>query len=197
MLESADPDLLLAVELHPKAADVIAARYPEHHLVPDRGYSGWGFASRHPMHVEAAKGWDRGGVATVETGDTTVHVAGVHILDPMHRPWRRTAAVRKRQVDALLAWGDVIPADEPQLVAGDFNATPVWSVYRRLAARWDDLVASGSPGTRPLRTWGIPRGPRVLRIDHVLGSGMLAKANRVLAVKGSDHAMVVVDLEFT
>ena len=197
MLEAADPDLLVTVELHPKAAGVIAARYPHHHLVPDRGYSGWGFAGRYPMQVEAAKGWDRGGAARVQIDDATLHVAGVHILDPMHRPWRKTAAIRARQVDALIEWGDSLPDDEPQLVAGDFNATPLWSVYRRLTSRWEDLVASGSPGTRPLRTWGVPRGLRILRIDHVLGSGVVATSNRVVRVRGSDHAMVVVDLDFT
>lgn len=197
MLDAADPDLLVVVELHSKAAEVIAARYPNHHLVPDRGYSGWGFAGRYPMRVEAAKGWDRGGAATVEIDNATLHVAGVHILDPMHRPWKKTAAARARQVDALIEWGDSLPVDEPQLVAGDLNATPIWSVYRKLADRWDDLVASGSPGTRPLRTWGIPRGLRILRIDHVLGSGLIATSNHVMQVRGSDHAMVVVDLDFT
>lgn len=187
--------MLVAVELSPDAANVIESRYPHHHLAPERGYSGWGLASKHPFRVEPeAPGWGRGGAAHVALGDTTLHLAAVHILDPMHRPLKQTTATRERQVDALLEWGAGLPAGEPQLVAGDLNATPLWSVYRRLAGRWDDLVASGAPGTRPLRTWGIPRGLRMLRIDHVLGSGLVATENRVVRVRGSDHAMVVVEL---
>lgn len=196
VLDEVDPDLLVAVELSPEAAGVMADRFPHHELAPDRSYSGWGIASRHPIRVEPAPpGWGRGAAATVELPDATLHLAAVHILDPMRRPLKETAATRERQVDALLEWGDRLPGSDPQMVAGDFNATPIWSVYKRLASRWEDLVASGAPGTRPFRTWGIPRGLRILRIDHVLGSGLVATRNRVVRVRGSDHAMVVVDLE--
>ena len=61
----------------------------------------------------------------------------------------------------------------------------------------EDLIVAGSPRTRPLRTWGFPRGIRLLRIDHTLGSGLEAFSNRVVRVRGSDHAMVVVDLEIS
>lgn len=194
VLDEVDPDVLVAVELAPKASGVIESRYPHHHLAPDRGFVGWGVASRFPLEVDSGHGWGRGGAVRVELPETTLHLAAVHILDPLHLPFRETAAARDRQVDALLEWGDVLPPGEPQLVAGDFNASPIWKVYRRLAGRWDDVVAVKSPGTRPRRTWGLPPGLRLLRIDHVLGSGVVATHNRVLRVRGSDHGMVVVDL---
>jgi endonuclease/exonuclease/phosphatase (EEP) superfamily protein YafD len=37
----------------------------------------------------------------------------------------------------------------------------------------------------------------MLRIDHVLGVGVTGVATTVETLRGSDHAAVVVDLEFT
>lgn len=196
VLDEVNPDVIVALELSPAASEEIGSRFPEHHLVPKRGYSGWGVASRFPLSVEAMRpGWGKGGSVRLDIDAKTVHLAAIHILDPIHRPWAETAAIRTRQVDALLHWGSTLPDDQPQIVAGDLNASPAWEVYRRLAERWDDLIVTGSPRTRPLRTWGFPRGLRLLRIDHVLGSGLAAVSNRVVRVRGSDHAMVVVDLE--
>ena len=192
------PDVLVAQELAPEAAKVIASSFPVHVLSPDIAYSGWGMASQLPAVIsEDRPGWGRGGHGRIEVGNEVVNLATVHILDPMHLPLRRTRARRVDQVDSLLEWGDQLPPNEAQVVAGDFNATPRWPVYRRLADRWDDLVveAARTSGTRPPSTWGPPRGPRLLRIDHVLGTGVTASNVAVEPVRGSDHSALVIDLE--
>jgi hypothetical protein len=194
VLDEVEPDLLVAVEMAPKAADVIAPRFEHHHLRPDRGFDGWGVAGRFPLDVSDEKSpWGRGGAVRVDIGDATLHLAVVHIYDPLHRPLRETTSRRRREVDGLLAWGETLPSDEPQLVAGDFNATPIWPVYRRLTRRWPDLLTAPNLG-RPHRTWGLPIGPRLLRIDHLLGTGIEAAGSSVVKVRGSDHHMLVADL---
>lgn len=192
------PDVLVAQELAPRAAEVIAGRFPHHVLSPDNAYSGWGMASRLPAVIEEGRpGWGRGGHGLIEVGQTVVHVATVHILDPMKLPPWRTAWRRREQVEALFSWGDALPDGEPQLVAGDLNASPMWPVYRRLTSRWTDLVeqAAGAVGSRAPRTWGLPGGPRLLRIDHVLGTNLTPTNPMVIPIKGSDHSAVLLDLE--
>jgi endonuclease/exonuclease/phosphatase (EEP) superfamily protein YafD len=79
------------------------------------------------------------------------------------------------------------------------NASPSWPVYRRLAERWDDLVAGAAAeaGVKSDPTWAWrPGWPRLLRIDHVFGTGARVVRTQVEPVRGSDHAAVVVDLEF-
>jgi endonuclease/exonuclease/phosphatase (EEP) superfamily protein YafD len=88
-------------------------------------------------------------------------------------------------------------ADDPVVVAGDFNATPIWPVYRKVVSRLEDLVAQHAErtGSGAEPTWGWrPGWPRMLRIDHVFGRGVKADEVRVVPIVGSDHAAVVVDL---
>jgi endonuclease/exonuclease/phosphatase (EEP) superfamily protein YafD len=200
-LDELVPDVLVAQELGPAAAEVIASRFPDHHLVPDTRYSGWGMASRLPVDIEVSKpGWGRGGHGRVSVGGRDVYVAAAHILDPMHRPVAKTKRRRVEQADALVEWGTSLPAGAPQVVAGDMNATPSWEVYKRLAARWRDLVheAAIRTGEKPRATWGPPgRSVRLLRIDHVFGSGVTATDVILRPIRGSDHSALVVDLELT
>jgi endonuclease/exonuclease/phosphatase (EEP) superfamily protein YafD len=77
------------------------------------------------------------------------------------------------------------------------NASPAWPFYRRMAERWDDIVArsAADSDTNPTPTWAWrPGWPRLLRIDHVFGSGVRAVATQVVPIRGTDHAAVVVDL---
>jgi endonuclease/exonuclease/phosphatase (EEP) superfamily protein YafD len=83
------------------------------------------------------------------------------------------------------------------VLAGDMNASPAWPLYRRLSGRWEDLVARSAleSDMNPAPTWAWrPGWPRVLRIDHVFGNGVRAVDSRVIPMRGSDHAAVVVDL---
>ena len=85
-----------------------------------------------------------------------------------------------------------------RLVAGDFNASPAWPVYRRVAGRLEDaaVLVAKERGGRPSRTWGpAPGTPRLLRIDHVFVEGVRPVDTRVVTIPGSDHSGLLVEVE--
>ena len=87
---------------------------------------------------------------------------------------------------------------EARVLVGDFNATPLWPVYRWFASRFTDAASAvGAAQQRPLRaTWGPWHGsPRLLRIDHGFVRGLKVKDFQVMAVRDSDHSAVVLDLD--
>ncbi|MCB1246114.1 MAG: endonuclease/exonuclease/phosphatase family protein, partial [Acidimicrobiia bacterium] len=76
---------------------------------------------------------------------------------------------------------------------GDMNSSPAWPVYKAMRRRWADLAVEASPEPEPTWAWR-PGWRRMLRIDHVFGSGVTAETTGVHAVAGSDHHALVVDV---
>lgn len=197
LLDRHRPDIVLAQELGPVAAGVIAERYPRHDLHPAVEYKGRGIATRFDAEFATLElPWRAGSRAMVQTGDSPLVVASIHLLNPVNFPWWVTARRRGEQLDALFRWAETA-GDLPLVVAGDMNASPIWPVYRKLAARWEDLVVAATGGsTKPAATWAWRPGlPRLLRIDHVFGRGVNATDTTVVPLLGSDHAALIVDLE--
>lgn len=197
VLDEFAPDVVVTQELGFSCADVLAERYPHHHLQPAEGFPGRGIASRFDAEfgdIAMPQRWAT--TAGLTVGDQPWQLVGVHLVNPIDFPWWRSVADRRAQLDALDTWLDD-HADLPTIVAGDFNATPIWPAYRRVNSRGVDLVAAWSAGSgqRPQVTWGWrPGWPRMLRIDHVFGRGLIARDVTVVPIRGSDHAAVVVDL---
>jgi endonuclease/exonuclease/phosphatase family metal-dependent hydrolase len=126
----------------------------------------------------------------------SVEVVNVHIHAPHMFPWWRSLGIRRGQVRALARYLDEAPPT-PRVVLGDFNATPLWPAYRRMARRLQDAARlhAASRGRAPGRTWGPWAGaPRLLRIDHAFVSGLEVAEVRVVPVTGSDHSGLLVDL---
>lgn len=199
VLDRTAPDVVLAQELGPNSAVEIARRYHHSDLRPALDYHGRGIASRFPVGFGTIPmPWREGGWASITIDATTVTVAGVHLLNPIGFPAWRSVRRRRDQMDALERWAR---SEHPErlVVAGDLNASPAWPAYRRLTELWSDLVAAHaeSVGRESEPTWAWrPGRPRMLRIDHVLGSeGIVCTGVTVEPVRGSDHAAVVVDLE--
>lgn len=198
LLVELEPDVVVCQELGPSCADVVASAYPHHRLRPALGFTGRGIATRFGASFGEIDMPGRPGTsAVVDVDGSEMSLAGVHLLNPIAFPWWRSVRARGRQLEGLFGWLEGEAAD-PVLVAGDFNATPIWPAYRQVAARLVDLVAEhaerSGAGTEP--TWGWrPGWPRMLRIDHVFGRGVRANWVRVEPIVGSDHAAVVVDLE--
>ncbi|MEX1037771.1 MAG: endonuclease/exonuclease/phosphatase family protein [Acidimicrobiia bacterium] len=196
LIERVDPHLVFLQEMTEGAAGVLADRFEHHFLFPSEDYEGRGVASK----FEAECGsiplpWRPGSWARVVVEGKTLVGAGVHMSNPIQFPPWRSIRERRDQVDALLAWVDRQDADA-MIVAGDMNATPIWPVYRQLADRWVDLAVEGarSAGREPEPTWGWrPGWPRMLRIDHMFGSGVTAVASQVEPIRGSDHHALIVD----
>jgi endonuclease/exonuclease/phosphatase (EEP) superfamily protein YafD len=192
------PDAVATQELSPEQAEALARVMPHGALAPARDHTGMGVALRRPGAVRRLPLPFRDAhVAEVALGlGEPVEIVNVHLLAPHARPPWWTVRIRRGQVRGLEAYLDATPRRQ-RIVLGDLNATPLWPAYRRLAARLADAAveAARQNGHRPQRTWGPgSRAPRLLRIDHVLLSGVSAEGVEIVPLRGSDHAAVVADV---
>ncbi len=198
LIDRVEPDLVFLQEMTEEAAGVLADRFGHHFLYPSEEFEGRGVASKQEAECGSIDlPWRAGTWAKMEVEGKTLVAAGVHMSNPIQFPWWRSVRERRDQVDAVLEWADRQDADA-LIVAGDMNASPIWPLYSRLADRFDDLAlaTADEEGGKPEPTWGWRAGwPRMLRIDHVFGSGVRAIATQVEPVRGSDHHALVVDIE--
>jgi endonuclease/exonuclease/phosphatase family metal-dependent hydrolase len=105
---------------------------------------------------------------------------------------------RVLQVQALLGeeWIGSIPAGEPVVVCGDFNALPGSAPYRLTAAKLRDVQAAGRDH-RPLGTFSSMQP--LVRLDHIFTTAHFER-QRVLVVRNdltrvaSDHLPLVADV---
>jgi endonuclease/exonuclease/phosphatase family metal-dependent hydrolase len=168
-----------------------------------RGEEHYGHAllSRHPMDVvkrarlphDPGSWWQepRSAMwARINLGGRIVNVVTTHLgLGPRERVL---------QVVALLGeeWIGSIPADEPVILCGDFNALPGSAPYKLAAARLRD-VQSAVNGHRPLGTFSSVQP--LVRLDHIFTSSHFER-QRVTVVRNdltrvaSDHLPLVADL---
>lgn len=198
-------DVACFQEVGARQAAAIARVLPHGKLEPGatrRDYDGMGIAARRPLEVRRlALPRQDARIATLSPDDWpelggALEIVNLHIQAPHTFPQWRAFAVRRAQLAALLPYLGATP-DAKRVVCGDLNATPLWPAYRALAARLPDLALEHAALSRsfPRRTWGPwPGSPRALRIDHVLGNGVLAADVQVLRVRGSDHSALLVDL---
>ncbi|HZD22624.1 MAG TPA: endonuclease/exonuclease/phosphatase family protein [Acidimicrobiia bacterium] len=194
VLDQYDPDVVVIQELGPESADVLAGGYPHHRLHPARDFTGRGVATRLDVSFGDIDMPGKPAVSAIlHVGGQKIRLAGIHLLNPVKFPWWVTVRSRGRQLDRLLQWID--GGDGPVVVAGDFNASPRWPAYKRMAKHLTDLIVDHDP--EPERTWAWrPGWPKLLRIDHVFGSkDLTATGVTVVNITGTDHAALVVDLE--
>ncbi len=202
LVEALAPDVVAVQELGHAQADALARLLPFGVLEPVVNHTGMGIALRYPGPVTRLP-LPRHDAYVAELAPPgfppdagPVEVINTHIVAPHLMPAWRALAARRGQLRALEAYLDAAPPRLRALV-GDLNSTPMWPVYRRLAARFSDAAveAARGNGSRPRRTWGPgPGTPRLLRIDHVLVAGLVALEARVVEIEGSDHSALVVDL---
>jgi endonuclease/exonuclease/phosphatase (EEP) superfamily protein YafD len=90
---------------------------------------------------------------------------------------------------------------DPQLVAGDFNASRDHRAFRDiLRAGFVDCADAARRRHRPGFTWPADRRyPPLIRLDHVLSSqaGCVVHQARTMRIPGTDHRGVLVVLEFS
>ena len=195
-----DVDVAALQELAADHAGAIAEVLPHGKLEPAEDHSGMGIALRHPAEVEALPLHRRAGrVARLDWPHLCgeIEVLNVHVRAPHSFPFWQALADRRRQLRELLGHLDGNP-NPSRVVVGDFNATPVWPVYRGVARRLRDAAREHAErhGRRPAATWGPRPGlPRMLRIDHAFVAELDVGQVEVVRLDGSDHSGVLVDIE--
>jgi endonuclease/exonuclease/phosphatase family metal-dependent hydrolase len=199
LIDRLDPDLVFLQEITEGSARVLADRFERHCLFPSEEFEGRGVASKREAECGSIDlPWRPGTWAKVTVEGRTLVAAGVHMSNPIQSPWWRSVRERRDQMNFLFDWA-VAQESDALIVAGDMNASPSWPLYRRLADRWQDLAVAAAEryGEGPEPTWGWrPGWPRMLRIDHIFGSGVTAVATHVEPMHGSDHHALIVDVTF-
>lgn len=200
------PDVVCVQELEPRSAVALNELYPYGDLRPRKDAFGMGIALSAPAKLaQLSLSHKEGQIALLDPQDWPVlaaplQIVNVHIAAPAPGQIWYSLAQRRQQLRELERFFDEDEHSGPRLVVGDLNSTPVWPLYRRLGRRFDDLHRDSArrQGRRPRRTWGpTARWPRLLRIDHAIGTGVHACDAWVVAIPGSDHSALVLDIETT
>lgn len=185
-------------------AQALRAVLPHGRIEPAEDHSGMGIAMRQPGKVAwLPLPYRSMRAARLDPKDwlglsDPVHVWNVHMRAPTQWPPLRTVKIRRGQLRGLL--GHLERPAAPRLVlVGDFNASPVWPVYRRVAERIPDIALEAAlrRSAEPARTWAPWTGAkrlRLLRIDHAFGRGVTVLDVRSVHLPGSDHDGLVIDL---
>jgi endonuclease/exonuclease/phosphatase (EEP) superfamily protein YafD len=203
-------DVLAVQELTPDmvrelAGAGLAGVLPFSHLDPHPGFPGLGLWARWPLiPLPPIAGMKAPALrARIEpSAGQPVMVSSVHPVAPTNghdERWQRDLGL----VRSVLG-----TAGEPQVIAGDFNATRDHRPFRDLlAAGLLDCADAALRRPWPGFTWPANRAyPPVMRLDHVLVSapgrtagwagGVMVLEARVVRVPGTDHCGVLAVIEF-
>lgn len=187
-------DVVVLVELTPQAVTRLRAAGLDDALPyvvghPEVGTTGAEILSRWPLTlIDPGKGVDGSlfwePYALVQRPGGSFRVKAVHTRQPIvsARGWQQ-------DLERLHDWQLVQPADEPLVMAGDFNASHSHPAFRAMLDGLTD--AHRATGGGWVRTW--PQGRRIppfVQLDHVLGRGVTPVDAGVTAVRGTDHAAV-------
>jgi len=191
-------------ELGHEQAEAISEELPYGVMTPADGAAGTGIALRRPAKIDVVPMAFRPlHTALLEPAewdgiDAPVEFASTHFAAPHVKPYGSGAWHRRCQLRDIERYLLSTPRDRRVLV-GDFNATPWWPAYRRIASQLTDAaVEVAQVRGRPLeRTWGPwPGSVRLLRIDHAFVRGLRPCEFEVVGIDGSDHDAIVIEFSF-
>ena len=204
LVQALRADVVVLQEADPPHFEVLSADLPHGRFDPGEDHTGMGIALRGPAKTSAIPlAWRYAQQARLDPADwpeltRPLAIMNIHIAAPhVSRPPLYGFLLRRRQVRQLEAhFEEAFDDSHGTLVIGDFNATPLWPVYRRIAPLFTDAaIAVAQQLGRPLEpTWGRPEGRRFLRIDHAFTRGVEHRDFQVVALPDSDHSAIVVDL---
>ena len=204
LVQAMHADGVVLQEADPPHFEALSVDLPHGRFEPGEHHTGMGIALRSPAETTAIPlAWRCAQQARLDPADwpklsrplaiVNLHIAAPHVyLPPFYG-----LILRGRQVRQLEAHFDAaFDSSHGTLVIGDFNATPIWPVYRRIAPQFTDAaIAVAQQRGRPLEpTWGWPSARRFLRVDHAFTRGVAHIDFQVVALPGSDHSAIVVDL---
>ena len=190
-------DVLVLLEITPAAVERLRAAGLDSLLPESVGRSsqdagGTIIRSRIPLSLvepglehASPRGFDQPVVSVRRPADEVV-LRAVHSLPPGPlgaADWRSGLA-------DLQAWREQQPADQPLVMAGDFNSSQSHPGFRQVAETMTDAHRAAGQGW--VRTW--PQGRRLLRpfvqLDHVLVRGLDVVDAGLVHLPGTDHAAV-------
>jgi endonuclease/exonuclease/phosphatase family metal-dependent hydrolase len=204
LVQALQADAVALQEADPPHFEALSSELPHGHFEPGKDHTGMGIALRGPAEMSLLPlAWRNAYQARLDPGGwpklkrpltiLNLHIAAPHVyLPPLYG-----FILRGRQVRQLEAHFEAaFDSSHGTLVLGDFNATPLWPVYRRIARHFSDAaIAVAQRLGRPVEpTWGLPNGRRLLRIDHAFTRGVEPSEFQVVALPNSDHSAIVVDL---
>lgn len=187
-------DVAVLVELTPEAVARLKAAGLDEQLPyvvghPEPGTTGAVVRSRWPLTLvdpgrpaDGSLFWEP--YAEVQRPEGAFRVKAIHTRQPIV-----SASGWRRDLEAIRAWQLAQPADQPLVLAGDFNASQSHPAFRSMLDGLTD--AHRATGGGWVRTW--PQGRRIppfVQLDHVLGRGVTAVDAGVTPVRGTDHAAV-------
>lgn len=225
LVTSLEADVVALQEVSPGQVDCLSNLLPHGEIVPHHNYVGMALMTRRPVTVERIPlTWAFGQTARLRPADwpelgasleiTNLHVAAPHMYRPapgIYLRWRQMQEFsaylaradaegmtreRSRQLHSAPA-GAARAANVARVLVGDFNSTPYWPWYRRIASQFTDAaVTVAKVRGRALRpTWGPwPGSPKLFRIDHGFVRGVEVEDFRIFEIEGSDHSALAMDV---
>lgn len=203
IIESEAIDVVCAQELSIELAEALAAVLPFSNMQHDRIQRANGIAARHPVRISPLRLPARDAWAALLEPDSwpsiprALEIVNVHISAPHTWPYFPRGARRREQIDLLLQ-NRSKHLHRPHAVVGDFNASPIWPVYKKMLELYSDgmLLAAGKDGG-PKPTW--PYFPLLglrglIRIDHMFLRQLSARNSRIVEIPGTDHLGIILDL---
>jgi len=202
ILQSHNVDVLAVQELTPHMVSRLAAAgleqlLPFSHLDPRPGSPGTGLWARWPLAPLPPVPGLRAAAPRARIdplGGRPVTVTAAHLIAPMNGHagiWQRELTLIRQALATV---------DEPQVVAGDFNASRDHRPFRDLlAAGFRDCADVSQNRSWPGFTWPATGGMLpVMRLDHVLVSRTATvRMTRAIRVPQTDHHGVLAAIEFT
>ncbi|MCD6288138.1 MAG: endonuclease/exonuclease/phosphatase family protein [Candidatus Hydrogenedentes bacterium] len=211
LIRDSDADLVAIQELTPVTAAAIenglADEYPYRLLEPWPHGNSSGTISRYPLRRSKLKAGGRWvtnpAVSVMDFNGHDVTVINVHFwsnaVGSWHNIMRMSRSVKQRELQTWTIREVAANHDQPLLVLGDLNATPMSRAYELLTGSLTDTWAEVGRGLghtfpgdpRPM-VMGIPVPRWLIRIDYVFHTAhWQAISARVLPyAEGSDHRPV-------
>jgi endonuclease/exonuclease/phosphatase (EEP) superfamily protein YafD len=198
VLDDAKPDVVAVQELSRNSAEVLSEWASSALLDPRDDTLGMGVAARWDLDISRLEFPHRNPIVSHFAGNPwglpPVELVNLHITNPISMPMPRSWRRRRRQlaaVEDLLSHHDGTTA---RVLVGDFNSSPAWPFYKRVATLATDGALQAGTARR---TWGYyPNSPRTLRIDHVFLQGPIrCVGTELVKVSGADHRGLLIDLE--
>lgn len=191
-----NPHIVALIEVSPEIAEYFednATNYPYRHFLARKDNFGIGIMSRVPLtKVESLQSEPLNLPSyriSFESGGETYELIATHPIPPIG------STQTLNRDNQLLQMAESFTQDDNRILMGDFNMTP-WSPRFQEILSKGNLVDSGAGfGLNP--TWTVfPTLLGGIRIDHILVSPEIKTNNHgVLAIPGSDHSAVVIDIE--